>query len=244
MTLANAQQQRLLERLRLVQGSSGDGARRAQPGARRSSACTPRAGYPCAAGPTTTQQPLRPAGPSRSLDFVVRGPRSGSRPRTWRPVPRLGRWTVVSRAPQGVRGAEPFPVRALFAARRRVDALVAIVPADPIARRRITSQHLLNDTRARSTNRSTQTPLPHTRRLQKAILTPDCSSQPRIVASIICHNDQNPIPPPTICLTVLAADRSLDLQTPPSGPRGSCRRSHASARIRRPRIVARGRSSR
>ena len=36
------------------------------------------------------------------------------------------------------------------AARRRVDALVAVVPADPIARRGIASEYLLNDTRAGS----------------------------------------------------------------------------------------------
>jgi hypothetical protein len=38
-------------------------------------------------------------------------------------------------------------------ARRRVDALVAVVPADPIARRGIASAYLLNDTRAGSTIR-------------------------------------------------------------------------------------------
>jgi len=36
------------------------------------------------------------------------------------------------------------------AARRRVDALVAVVPADPIARRGIAPEYLLNDTRAGS----------------------------------------------------------------------------------------------
>ena len=37
------------------------------------------------------------------------------------------------------------------AARGRVDALVAVVPADPIARRGIATEHFLNHTRARST---------------------------------------------------------------------------------------------
>ena len=39
------------------------------------------------------------------------------------------------------------------AARGRVDSLVTIVPADPIARRWLAAQDFLNDTRARSTAR-------------------------------------------------------------------------------------------
>jgi hypothetical protein len=85
-------------------------------------------------------------------------------------------------------------------------------------------------------DRSTQTPLPHDRRLQKPYSPPDCSCQPRIVASIICHNDQSPIPPPTICSTVLAADRGLDLRAPPSGIPGGL----AVARIRVLVFVDRG----
>ena len=48
----------------------------------------------------------------------------------------------------------PLPLGGSFgsesAARGRVDALVAVVPADPIARRGIAAQHFLNDTRAGS----------------------------------------------------------------------------------------------
>jgi hypothetical protein len=51
----------------------------------------------------------------------------------------------------------PLSAGALFgskrAARGRLDALVAVVPADPIARRGITAQHALHDTRAGSTTR-------------------------------------------------------------------------------------------
>jgi hypothetical protein len=48
----------------------------------------------------------------------------------------------------------PLPLGGSFgsqsATRGRVDALVAVVPADPIARRGIAAQHFLNDTRAGS----------------------------------------------------------------------------------------------
>jgi hypothetical protein len=94
-------------------------------------------------------------------------------------------------------------------------------------------------------DRSTQTPLPPARRLQKPYSPPDCSCQPRIVAVDHLPHDQSPIPPPTNLL-----DRAGRRSEPGSSdaavgdPRESCRRSDASARIGRPRIVARGRSSR
>ena len=52
------------------------------------------------------------------------------------------RWALALGAWLGSQGA----------ARGRVDALVAIIPADPIARRRVASQHFLNHTRAGSTS--------------------------------------------------------------------------------------------
>jgi hypothetical protein len=64
---------------------------------------------------------------------------------------RITRWVSVSAVPL------PSPLGALLgpesAASGRVNALVAVVPADPIARRRIALQYLLNDARARSTVR-------------------------------------------------------------------------------------------
>ena len=91
-----------------------------------------------------------------SVGFVVCGPRSGSRLRTRRTGPSLP--GAVDRRISGWFAFPVVPLAAtswvLFgsesAACGRVDALVAVVPADPVARRGIASQNFLNHTRARS----------------------------------------------------------------------------------------------
>ena len=75
--------------------------------------------------------------------------------------PAPGVWLLASAVDRQISGWRAFPwyrsplalgagLGPQSAARGRVDALVAIVPADPIARRRIASQHFLNDTRTGS----------------------------------------------------------------------------------------------
>ena len=91
-------------------------------------------------------------GQSRSVGSEVNS-RSGSRLSAGRLGRFPPRWIVASQAGLAFPLCRlPLPLGALFGseptASGRVDALVAVVPADPIARRRIASQHLLHDTRA------------------------------------------------------------------------------------------------
>jgi hypothetical protein len=70
----------------------------------------------------------------------------------------------------------PLPLGVLFgsesAACGRIDALVAVVPAAPIARRRIPSQHFPQRHQSEVGGQLTRTQLQHACRLSKAMLTP------------------------------------------------------------------------
>jgi hypothetical protein len=100
----------------------------------------------------------------------------------------------------------PLPLGVLFgsesAACGRIDALVAVVPAAPIARRRIPSQHFLNDTRARSAvsrlGLGYYTLADFKSHAHSLVVHASRGSSP----SVICHHDQCPIPRPRTCLTV------------------------------------------
>jgi hypothetical protein len=164
----------------------------------------------------TARQQLRHAEASRCGRLRRATARSGSRLRSWH----LGLFRgAVDRRSSGwlaFPGCRlPLPLGAWFgpkgAARGRVDALVAVIPADPIARRRIAPQHFLNDTRAGSAvNRlrlgydALADCKDHAR--SQIVCTSEDSrrqaSAPRppfnprrcaLARQLICHNDQSPI---------------------------------------------------
>jgi hypothetical protein len=129
MALADTQQQRLLELLREAGAEPVAFAELHAGGVSFPAAAFSELelnGYPSSASMTTGVWPLPSA-----VDRQISG---------WRAFP----WY---RSPLAL-GAGLGPQSA---ARGRVDALVAIVPADPIARRGIATEHFLNRTRAGST---------------------------------------------------------------------------------------------
>jgi len=129
------------------------GARRMKPPACRRSSRTTTGRLP-APRPATAQRRLCHAGTKPLVGFEMKS-RSGSRLSAWRLGRFPPRWIVASQAGLAFPLCRmPLPVGALFgsesAARGRVAALVAVVPADAIARQGITFEYFLNDTRAGS----------------------------------------------------------------------------------------------